>query len=149
MGEAHRASDKAFHSAAFYRFLADHKLMASRCSECGELHVPPRALCPSCHGANMEWAEMSGQGTLVAFTTIHIVPTAMIGAGYGRDNPYCTGIVRLREGPTISAQILGVDAGAPQEIVIGSPAQVAFVRRGEGDDAQTFLAFEIGDSQAD
>jgi hypothetical protein len=149
MGEEHRASDEPFHSATFYRFLADHKLMASRCAECGKLHVPPRALCPSCHGENMEWVQMSGKGTLVAFTTIHIAPTAMIEAGYGRDNPYCTGIVQLQEGPAISAQILGVDARTPQDITIGSPAQVAFVERGQGDGSQTCLAFEISDSHGD
>jgi len=149
MSEEHRASEEPFHSATFYRLLAAHKLMASRCVKCGELHVPPRALCPFCHGEDMEWVQMSGKGTLVAFTTIHIAPTAMIEAGYGRDNPYCTGIVRLQEGPTISAQILGVDASTPQDITIGSAAQVAFVERGEGDASQTLLAFEISDSHAD
>ena len=71
--------------------------------------------------------EMSGKGELVAFTTVHIAPTAMIEAGYGRKNPYCTGIVQLDEGPAISAQILGVDAARPQEIEIGMPLRVTFV----------------------
>jgi uncharacterized OB-fold protein len=90
----------------------------------------------------MAWVEMSGEGTLLAFTTIHIAPTAMIEAGYDRKNPYCTGIVRLPEGPAVSAQILGVDPTRPQEIEIGMPLQVTFVQRGEGEQARTFLAFE-------
>ena len=61
-----------------------------------------------------DWEELGGRGKLVAFTTIHIAPTAMIEAGYSRDNPYCTGIVRLAEGPAISAQILGVDPTKPE-----------------------------------
>jgi uncharacterized OB-fold protein len=66
----------------------------------------------------------------------------MIEAGYGRKNPYCTGIVQLDEGPNISAQITGVDPAAPEQITIGMRVQVAFVLRGEGEDERTYLAFE-------
>ena len=90
----------------------------------------------------MAWEEMSGKGKLIAFTTIHIAPTAMIEAGYGRDNPYCTGIVQLEEGPAISAQILGVDPMQPEQITIGTPLRVVFVQRGEGEKKRTYLAFE-------
>jgi uncharacterized OB-fold protein len=90
----------------------------------------------------MEWVELSGQGKLIAFTTVHIAPTAMIEAGYGRNNPYCTGIVQLQEGPAISAQILDVDATQPETIAIGTPMQVTFVERGEGEEQRTFLAFK-------
>ncbi len=134
-------SEPEFTSASFYRYLAEHKLMGSRCPSCGGLHVPPRPLCPACQGVEMEWVEMSGRGTLLAFTTISIAPTAMIEAGYGKDNPYCTGIVQLDEGPTISAQILGVDVRHPAQIAIGTPLKVAYVERGEGDKRRTYLAF--------
>jgi uncharacterized OB-fold protein len=66
----------------------------------------------------------------------------MIDAGYGRDKPYCAGIVRLKEGPAISAQILGVDPTRPDEIEIGTPLHVAFVERGEDEQTRTYLAFE-------
>jgi uncharacterized OB-fold protein len=66
----------------------------------------------------------------------------MIEAGYDRKNPYCTGIVQLEEGPAISGQILGVDPTRPEEIEIGTPMRAAFVQRGEGEHARTYLAFE-------
>ena len=128
---------EGFTSAAFYRFLDEHKLMGSRCKTCGALHLPPRSLCPACHGEEMKWEEMSGKGRLVAFTTIHIAPTAMIEAGYGRDNPYCAGIVQVDEGPAISAQIVGVDATQPEQIAVGTPLKVAFIERGEGEERHT------------
>jgi hypothetical protein len=127
---------------AFYQYLAEHKLMGSRCQSCGALHLPPRSLCPACYSDELYWEQVSGTGKLVAFTTVHIAPTAMIEAGYGRTNPYCTGIVQLDEGPCISAQITGVDPAAPQEIELGTPVRVAFVQRGEGEDQRTYLAFE-------
>jgi len=135
-------AEREFTSSSFYQFLGEHKLMASRCRSCAALYLPPRPLCPNCHGEEMEWVEMGGSGSLLAFTTIHIAPTAMIEAGYGKDNPYCTGIVRLAEGPAISAQILGVDARQPAQIAVGTKLQVAFVERGEGDKRRTYLAFE-------
>ena len=89
----------------------------------------------------MEYAEMPVDGKLIAFTTIHIAPTAMIEAGYGRDNPYCSGIVELENGLAISAQILGVNIAEPNEIEIGTPVKAEFIERGEGDGVETFLAF--------
>ena len=84
---------------------------------------------------------MPAEGKLVAFTTIHIAPTAMIEAGYDRKNPYCAGIVELANGARISAQILGVHASQPESIAIGTPVRAVFVKRGEGESAKTFLAF--------
>ncbi len=134
--------DTEMTGASFRRFLEEERLMGARCRSCGALHVPPRPICAACYGDEMSWEEMGGDGELVAFTTIHIAPTAMIEAGFDRKNPYCTGIVRLTEGPAISGQILGVDAARPQEIKIGMPLHVTFVRRGEAEQARTYLAFE-------
>jgi hypothetical protein len=136
-------AEPEFTSASFYQFLGEHKLMASRCRSCSALYLPPRPLCTACHGTEMEWVEMGGSGLLLAFTTIHIAPTAMIEAGYGKDNPYCTGIVQLAEGPAISGQILGVDARQPAQIAVGTRLKAAFVERGEGDKRRTYLAFEV------
>lgn len=133
--------EREFTSASFNEYLSEKKLMASKCTKCGALYVPPRPLCNKCFGSEMEWAEMKGKGKLAAFTTIAIAPTLMIEEGYGRDNPYCTGVVELEEGPKISARILGVDAKKPEEIKIDTPLAVDFVERGEGAEKRTFLAF--------
>jgi len=131
-----------FTSASFYAYLDEHKLMGTRCQSCGALHLPPRPICTACHSKDLAWAELSGQGQLIAFTTVHIALTAMLAEGYGRDNPYCTGIVQLKEGPAISAQILDVDARRPESIKIGTPLDVAFIERGTEKAKQTFLAFK-------
>jgi uncharacterized OB-fold protein len=111
--------------------------MASRCGTCGALHLPPRAICPRCHGAAMEWVETSGRGRLAAFTSIYIGLSALNAAGHGRDNPYASGIVELEEGVRISARLLGVDARNPASIRLGTPVTVDFVEQGDA----TVLAF--------
>ena len=136
-------SDNPFTSTTYNEFLSEHKLMGTRCRADGHVFLPPRALCPESHD-DMEWVELSGQGKLAGFTIIYIAPSAMIAAGFDRKNPYCVGVVRLAEGPAISAQILGVDVKNPEQIKIGMPLKATFVERGEGDAKKTFLAFEPG-----
>jgi len=130
-----------FNHTSFQAHLNEHKLLGVRCESCGALFLPPRPLCTNCYSQEMTWEVLSGEGELVAFTTIHIAPTAMIEAGYGRDNPYCSGVVRLKEGLAISAQILDVDVQNPAGIKIGAPLRVAYLERGEGEARKTYLAF--------
>ena len=95
--------------------------MGIRCRDCNHLSAVPRPLCPACHSRAVEWYQFSGKGLLSTFTCISIVPVAMAERGYGRDNPYCSGVVTLEEGPRISARLLGVDASNPQNIQTGVP----------------------------
>jgi len=134
---------RPFTAASFNQYLAEGKLMASRCEDCGNLSLPPRAICSKCHGVNLVWTETSGKGTLVGFTVVSIAPTFMIQQGYGRDNPYVSGIVELDEGEKISARILGVDPTRPDTIQIGSRLDVGFIEVGENENKRVYLAFKL------
>jgi uncharacterized OB-fold protein len=133
---------RPFTAASFEQYLTEGKLMASHCTDCGTLNLPPRAICPKCHCENLEWTETNGKGKLTGFTVVSIAPTFMIEQGYGRDKPYVSGIVELDEGVKISARITGVDATKPEEIKVGTPLTVDFITVGEGEEAKTYLAFK-------
>jgi hypothetical protein len=133
--------ERPFTVASFNRFLAERKLMASRCTACGSLHLPPRAVCPGCYADRMEWVAMAGRGRLAAFTAVHIGLSTLNAEGYDRDNPYCSGVVELDEGVRISARIEGVDARNPHSIQVGMPLQVDFIEQGPEDKRRTVLAF--------
>jgi uncharacterized OB-fold protein len=135
-------SEYDFTSVGFYNALNEKKLLGSKCMKCGKVHFPPREICVKCLSSDLEPIEFSGKGTLEAYTVVYIATTEMIEAGYGRDNPHCAGIVRLEEGPAISAQILGVDVSAPESIKIGIPVQATFVERGSDDNKKTYLGFQ-------
>ena len=126
----------------FEQFLDEEKLMGARCESCQALFVPPRPLCPKCYGTAMSWEEMSGAGTLKAFTSITIGPSFMAEEGYDRKNPYCTGVVELTEGSRVVARIEGVDARSPESIAVGAPVKVRFLHRDSAGTPTTFLAFE-------
>ena len=133
---------REFTAASFNKFLSEKKLMASQCMKCKAMYLPPRPLCTRCYSGEVEWIELEGRGSLVAYTVIAVGPTFMIEEGYDRKNHYCSGIVQLEEGPKISARVLGVDVKNPDAIKIGTPLEIDFLERGEGEDKKTFLAFK-------
>jgi uncharacterized OB-fold protein len=133
---------RPFTANGFNLYLSEHKLMGTRCTQCGGLYLPPRAICPACHSDQIEWLELNGKGKLAAFSSVFIGPSAMQAEGYDRTNPYCAGIVELDEGVKISARVLGVDAKHPANIAIGTPLTIEFLDRGEEEQKKTVLAFK-------
>jgi uncharacterized protein len=132
---------RPFTATSFNQYLAEHRLMGTRCPMCDAVYLPPRAICPQCHGEALEWVEFSGHGKLAAFTSIYVSPSAMVAEGYDRNNPYVSGIVETEEGAKISARILGVDARQPDVAWIGTPLVATFLDRGEGEQKSAVLAF--------
>ena len=130
-----------FNDISYERFLSQDRLMGSKCKKCGVLSLPPRCICINCYGSEMEWVEMKGKGKLAAFTCIAVGPPFMIREGYDRNHPYVSGVVELEEGVKVVARIEGVDASKPETIRIGTPLEVEFLHRGEGENSATFLAF--------
>ena len=55
----------------FYRELADNRFMTTRCEACDLTFFPPRSVCPLCLSADIEWVELSGRGTVYAFSQQH------------------------------------------------------------------------------
>jgi len=131
--------NRPFSDISFEAFLTEGKLMGSRCGHCGKQYVPPRPICPGCHGMQMDWVEMSGKGKLAAFTCIAIGPAAMIAEGYDRHNPYCSAVIELDEGARVDARLEGIDPKKPEEIDVGMPLKVKY---GHRVDKRTYLAFE-------
>ena len=131
-------ADRPFSDIAFEKYLTEEKLMGSRCLKCGALFVPPRPICIDCRGSEMKWAELSGKGSLAAFTCISVGPAFMRTEGYDRHNPYCSGVVALEEGGRVDARIEGVDPKRPETIQVGMPLRVAYLHRGA---SKTYLAF--------
>ena len=126
---------------AFQRFLDQRKLMGVACDACGRVYVPPRSICSACKESRMDLRELSGRGTLAGYTSIFVAPTAMVAQGYGRENPYLTGIVTLEEGPRLPARLAGMDATQPEGIAIGTPLQADFLEQQDGEETRTVLVF--------
>jgi len=135
-------SDRPFNDHSYGQFLNEGKIMGSKCKKCGALALPPRPICVSCFGSQMEWVQFKGEGKLAAFTSIVVAPPPMAKEGFGRNNPYIVGVVELIEGAKMVARITGVDAKKPEQIKIGTALKAEFLQKGEGDSKQTSLAFK-------
>jgi len=135
-------NDKPFNDTSYEQFLNEWKIMGSCCKKCGALALPPRPICVSCFGSEMEWVQFKGAGKLAAFTSIVVAPPPMAKEGYGRNNPYVVGVVELDEGVKTVARIVGVDAKKPEGIKVGTPLKAEFLSKGEGASIQTSLAFK-------
>ena len=116
---------RIFNHSGFNAYLSERQLMASRCDSCQAVFLPPRGLCTRCYSTLMAWEPLSGEGELIGYTTIHIAPPAMKAAGYSREKPYRSGIIRLKEGCTIS----GLIVDETTELRTGMPMRAVFVER--------------------
>jgi uncharacterized OB-fold protein len=96
----------------------------------GHYVFPPRDICPDCHGEAKEPFKFSGKGEVYSFTTIYEAP-----AGFEKNVPYTVALVKLEEGPMITAQLTDLD---PKDgIKIGM--QVEMVTRKLKEDGDTGL----------
>jgi hypothetical protein len=141
-------AENKLYSLAYNKLLSEHKLMGSRCRKCGHLAVPPKPICPECHGTEMELMEVKGKGKVVAYTVVAVGSPLMVEEGYGREKLYCCGIVELEEGAKICARISGVDTSKPEQIKIGTPVELDYFEAAHAADPtheegeRTFLSFK-------
>jgi len=134
--------EKEFTIQNYLEFIQNKKLMGSKCKDCSTMYVPVRKLCTACNSLNMEWIPLSGKGELAAFTSITVGTPYFIELGYDRNRPYCFSVIKLEEGPMVSAQLVGVDESKPDNIKIGTPLKVKFLENELKGETKIDLGFE-------
>ena len=77
---------------------------------------PPRDICTNCGDEAKELFTFSGKGVVYSHTTVYEAP-----AGYDANAPYTVAIVKLDEGPMLTAQLTDVDS---TEVQIGMPVEM-------------------------
>ena len=90
----------------FYRRLAADELATTYCAACDDLRFPPREHCPAC-GEATEWRQLSGRGSLHAFTQQE--------RGLRFTVPHVIGVVELEEG----VRVFGLLDAPFDELAIG------------------------------
>lgn len=78
----------------FNQLKENGKIMATRCSKCGMVFLPPRSFCGECHQTMDDWVEVGPGGVLVGFTSIYFsVYDGSIGRT--RPSPFGAGLIKL------------------------------------------------------
>ena len=97
------------------------------CPHCDAKIFPPRDVCPECGLEAKTAYTFSGRGQVYSFTTVYDPP-----AGYEENAPYTVALVKLEEGPLVTAQL--TDLG-DQAVEIGAPVEMVTRRlRQDGDE---------------
>jgi len=98
-----------------------YNLIANQCSVCNKVYFPPREYCPYCRRKSigkMKNIKLSGKGEVVTYTMIHDAPEQFEGQA-----PYPIAIIKLDEGPKLTAQIVDCDN---KDVKIGMKVQSTF-----------------------
>ena len=102
-------------------------LIGEICPHCNAKLFPPRDICPECGQEAKNNYQFSGRGEVYSYTTVYDPP-----AGYEENAPYTVALVKLEEGPIITAQL--TDLGESQ-VKIGMPVEMVTRRlRQDGDE---------------
>lgn len=104
-----------------------YALVGEVCPHCEAKIFPPRDVCPECGGEAKTQYNFSGRGEIYSYTTIYEPP-----AGYEENAPYTVALVKLEEGPIVTAQLTDVDNG---QVQIGQPVEMVTRKlRQDGDE---------------
>ena len=104
-----------------------YALVGEVCPHCDAKIFPPRDVCPECGHEAKSLYNFSGRGEVYSYTTVYDPP-----AGFEENAPYTVALVKLAEGPMVTAQL--TDLG-DQPIEIGTPVEMVTRRlRQDGDE---------------
>ena len=124
---------------AFCAGLKERRIRAMQCTECGRRYLPPRPVCGNCHERLREWVDVRDEGTLEAWTVVHL-PILDGRTGRKRPSPYGMGLIRLDGADTtLNHYLAGSD---PAQLRLGARVQAVWrdELRGAMDD---ILHFEV------
>ena len=91
-------------------------LVGEECDNCGVKLFPPRDVCLECEAPAKELFTFTGVGEIYSYTTIYDAP-----AGFEQYAPYTVALVKLDEGPVLTAQLTDID---PEDVQIGMPVEM-------------------------
>jgi len=91
-------------------------LVGEVCPHCDTRLFPPRDVCTECGGEAKEPFTFSGKGEVYSFTTMLDAP-----AGFEETAPYVVALIKLKEGPVVTAQLTDLD---DNQVEIGMPVEM-------------------------
>jgi len=119
----------------FYTNLRDGDLTTTQCADCGEIHFPPRVVCPECMGEDLSYVGLPERGELFAFSEVR----AGAPLGMQDDVPFVIAIVDLGD-VRLSARI---DDTSMDELEIGDPVELNVIEiDGPADHERVWFRFE-------
>lgn len=108
-------------------------LVGEICPNCSAKLFPPRDICPECGKEAKNLYNFSGKGEVYSYTTVYEAP-----AGYEEYAPYMIALVKLDEGPLVTAQLTDI---GDSEVEIGTPVEMVTRRLRQDGDERGMLVY--------
>ena len=112
------SEERPINISSFYKFVSENRLMAAKCTNCGNVFLPPKPMCTHCMSTNLKWRELEGSGNLLSYTVIHVAPEQFQSLA-----PYIVGIVEFEAGLRLPGMICEVD---PKDVRVGMNLKIGF-----------------------
>ncbi|WP_207842556.1 Zn-ribbon domain-containing OB-fold protein [Williamsia soli] len=120
-------------SAPYWDALREHRIRIQYSPSLDEYVFYPRILAPGTLADDLEWREISGEGTLYTFT----VARKPVSPHFANSVPQLLAVVQWDEGPRLSTEIVNAE---PSELRIGMRVRPVFFDHPE--DEVTLLRYE-------
>jgi uncharacterized OB-fold protein len=115
----------------------EQRLTVQRCGACGHAQLYPRVLCIACHGTDLWLEDAAGVGEVLSFSVVHRSPDPE-----RYRPPYTVGLVRLAEGPVMTAVLVARD---PDDWRCDMPVRVVWEPLGDGRYIPLFISNDTED----
>jgi scaffold protein (connect acetoacetyl-CoA thiolase and HMG-CoA synthase) len=110
-----------------------YSLVGEICPNCEVKIFPPRDVCPDCGEEAKTLFSFSGRGEVYSYTTVYDPP-----AGFEETAPYTLALVKLEEGPMVTAQLTDLEN---KEVAIGTPVEMVTRRLRSAGDERSMLVY--------
>jgi hypothetical protein len=112
-----------------------YSLVGEVCHHCDYKIFPPRDICPNCGDktAAEDKFQFSGKGEVYSYTTVYDAPT-----DYQEGAPYAVALVKLEEGPMVTAQLTDLGDEKPK---IGMPVEMVTRKLRDDEDKRGVIVY--------
>jgi len=95
-----------------------YRLEAGRCTGCGHVSYPARAVCPVCRSRERETIHLSRRGRVTTATVVRTPPDDLL-----MEAPYAVAVVETPEGARLMAQVVDCP---PEDVLPGMEVSLEF-----------------------
>ena len=110
-----------------------YALVGEVCDHCDAKVFPPRDICPDCGEEAKTLYHFSGKGEIYSYTTVFDPP-----AGFEENTPYTIAMVKLAEGPLVTAQLTDLEE---KNVEIGMPVEMVTRKLRSASDERGMLVY--------
>ncbi|MCL4478957.1 MAG: Zn-ribbon domain-containing OB-fold protein [Deltaproteobacteria bacterium] len=120
----------------FFAGLANGKLLGTKCTKCGYIHVTPKMHCQEC-GGECDWIELPKEGRIHTFTVCYFGSEEFL-----KETPFILILVEFEGAKTLLlSRLVGFDASKASLDLVGKKVMPRFKRNSKFKPTDAYFVF--------